>query len=173
MDKITTLLDQIERLKRENQIETDPDLKRENKKTIKKLYREVRRAANPWSGLVRYVLYLLLIFVLGFYLVLKATQSVDLGSTALAGFLVIVALIFILCAVLLVRQHIGQDIFKEMAQVCIKAVAPLIGKKEVQKIETDSPNPLAPPVQPNRSLPERVIEDSSTPLGKVEGKSEE
>jgi hypothetical protein len=122
MDPVTSLLNQIERLKAQNLNESDRDLRRENKKTIKELYKQVRKAAQvrqPWHGLILNSLGLCILFLVLFGGVLFATKLFGLRSTALASTVAAVLLTLAILTILLVTGYINQNTFKDLVKFCL------------------------------------------------------
>lgn len=117
MNRVDLLLDQIERLKAQNRLETDPDLRRENKKTIKSLHEEVR---NPWRGMLHKVVFLFLVFFIAICCLLGLTHLFGLSSVAMVSTVIAAVMVIMLCTILLVSGHINQDTFKGLVDTCLR-----------------------------------------------------
>lgn len=134
MDSINSLLDQIARLEAQNRVESDRDLRRENKATIKALHKQVRKAAryrHPWHGLIRNVVGLFLVFFAALFALLLLARSFGLKSMLSAS--VILALVFtlIVSTILLITRHINQDTFRNLVQICVDSFGTVFsGTKE-------------------------------------------
>jgi hypothetical protein len=129
MDPVTSFLRQIARLEAQNRLESDPDLIQENKKTIKELHIQARKAAkyrHPWHGVISNAAWLLFLFLVVVFVLLKFAALFGLGRTLGASVTAIVVLILSACIVLLTKRAINQGTFKDIVKI---GLAALPGKK--------------------------------------------
>ena len=147
MDPVTSLLDQIARLEVQNRNERDPDLRRENKKTIKELHKQVRKAARfrqPWHGLLWNVLGLCIVFFALFCGILVATKWFGWRSTALASGVAAGLLTVAIATILLVTGYINQNTFKDLVKFALNML-PRRQTNELKNVEPKTRKQLSAP----------------------------
>jgi hypothetical protein len=133
MDQVTSFLDQIARLEAQNRNERDPDLRRENKKTIKELHAQARRAAKfrePWHGLLRNVIWLFFVFFAVVFGLLMMMKSFGFWNTLGASFAAATVMILITSTILLINKHISQATFKDLVKFCLTKLAALVPRRK-------------------------------------------
>jgi hypothetical protein len=151
MDPVTSLLNQIARLEAQNRDEPDRDLRRENKKTIRELHKQVRKAArfrHPWHGLLLNISGLCLLFLIVFCGVLVATKSFGWRNTALASTVAAVLLTLAIVTILLVTGYINQNTFKDLVKFCLNTISRR-QPNELKNDETKAPKQLSAPPDPS------------------------
>jgi len=149
MDPVNSLLDQIARLEAQNRNERDPDLRRENKKTIKELHKQVRKAArfrHPWHGLLSNVLGICILFLIVFCGVLFATKLVGWRNTALASIVAAGLLTLAIITILLVAGYINQNTFKDLVKFSLNMIRRQ--PSELKNVEPKTRKRLSAPSDP-------------------------
>jgi hypothetical protein len=124
MNHLSTLRDQIAHFEAQNRIERDPDLREENKKTIRALHKELRKACryrHPWHGIVRNIALLFTVFIVAVTALLFLLDFYGWAETLWASFIGAVLLTLATSTILLVTKNINQDIFKALVDSCFKA----------------------------------------------------
>jgi nitrogen fixation/metabolism regulation signal transduction histidine kinase len=125
-----SILDQIERMKRQNRTETDPVMKKENNKTIRHLHKQYRKATqhrHPWFGFVPITVVLLVVFLLTVWVYLAFIKVHGWTSTAEASSIVFIVFVLITATILLLLKAITPEIYKAIVQQCLGAFASLPG----------------------------------------------
>lgn len=145
MDSLNSLLDQIARLEAQNRVERDPDLRRENKTSIRELHKQYRKAAkyrHPWHGLLSIGVVFLLVFVAAVVALLKFTKTYPWQSTV--GICLVVFLVMCLSVLmfLLMTGKIDEDTFKNLLQACIDKFPTLSVGKEAKISDKKEDKPL-------------------------------
>lgn len=140
MDRVDSLIDQMARLAAQNRLELDPDLRRENEITIKSLHERVR---NPWHGLMRNVVLLLLVFFAAIVGLLELKKCFGLGSVTLASTVVAIVMVIVICTILLVTGHINQDTFKNLVDTCLRRLPSSIQSEKGEPARGTKLGPIA------------------------------
>lgn len=138
MNHLSTLRDEIAHFEAQNRIERDPDLREENKKTIRALHKELRKACryrHPWHGIVRNIALLFTVFIVAVTALLFLLHLFGWTETLWASFIGAVLLTLATSTILLVTKNINQDIFRSLVDSCLKAFSSKLPA-------IDSPDPL-------------------------------
>ena len=107
----------MERLRAQAERETDPVLKKEHQKTLRHLYKQIRRATthrSPWFGFIRIATPLCGLFVLTLWGVTKLTATYGGGSAFAAGVITILAFVVITVTMLMLLKAISPEIYSSV-----------------------------------------------------------
>ena len=129
----TFLIDQMERLRAQAELETDPVLRKEHQKTLRHLHRQIRKATthrSAWFGFLRIVVPLCGMFLLTLWAVTKITKTYGKGSTIEAGAITIVAFVIITVTMLVLLKAISPEIYSSVVGEALSAVKSFKGSTD-------------------------------------------